>query len=83
MLENPCPQSIEFDAALLRATVLQRGRSREVQFLGGEGLQVAGGVVQPSASACHEMGGRKTSGSPLHTNEFHSKSVRLSPIHSS
>ena len=44
MLENPCPQSIEFDAALLRATVLQRGRSREVQFLGGEGLQVAGSV---------------------------------------
>ena len=41
MLENPGPQSTEFDATLLRASVLQRGRAREMQFLGGEGLQVA------------------------------------------
>ena len=42
MLENPGPQSMEFDAALLRASVQQRGRPKEVQFLGGKGLQVAG-----------------------------------------
>ena len=65
MLENPGPQSMEFDAALLRASVLQRGRPKEVQFLGGKGLQVAGVggggggvvvVVQPTASAQNRNG---------------------------
>ena len=50
MLENPGPQSTEFDATLLRASVLQRGRAREMQFLGGEGLQVAAAAAAPAKS---------------------------------